>query len=178
MMRTQLVLLLFMAVWLAGCDQTPASKSPTQTPTVAPGKTSTAPEAAKLPPVAQGLTRIDDTALVMALQSQLEQASGMMDKLIVVRLRLDGVDKESINIQPLIVAAKEWNGLPSKTIFTIDSQKDNWILFSREGDSGLGYQAILPLNSLKPGDRFSFPVVGEKGQLEKKLVEISMVKRQ
>lgn len=99
-------------------------------------------------------------------QSEMEAAGGSFEKVVVVRLQLDGQRMEVSSILPLLLVDANLQGQSAKTIFRINDRADGLVLFSRDIPNAKSYRTELPLTQLSAKKEFSFPVVQADGKLK------------
>jgi hypothetical protein len=97
---------------------------------------------------------------IVAAQKALEKPTPNFDRVIVLRMLMEGQRVEVTSIAPSSIVAEPARG--NLTIFNIGDRK-TLILFTRDGKNIKGYRREIPLAELQPGATFRFPVAQDPG---------------
>lgn len=128
---------------------------------------------AQLPPGGDGITTIDGAEAVIAMQKELEKPSLSLDRVIVIRMTMDGQRVEVASVAPTTIVAQPAAG--NRSIFTLNPARDTLILFTRDGRRIKGYRTEIPMSEIQPGKTFRFPVAQDPGEVVDKAFTVDKV---
>lgn len=100
-------------------------------------------------------------------QADMVKDSGVdLSNVIVVRMMVDGERKEATSVTPAFISKTGEGENESYTVFRFTKDKNTLNLFSRDPETGKGYQASITRQELAKHKNFVFPMIKE-GKLKK-----------
>jgi hypothetical protein len=115
---------------------------------------------------------IEGTEKILALQHKLEKPSFALEKVVILRMSMDGRRLEVSSVSPTVIVAEPARG--NRTIFNL-SNKNSLVLFTRDGRNIKGYREEIPLSELIPGKSIRFPVAQDPGEVVEKILVVDRV---
>lgn len=106
---------------------------------------------------------------IVAMQKSLEMPGGGLEKVMILRLVVDGQRLEVTSLGPTVIVAEAARG--NRTIFNLGGQKF-LTLFTRDGKNIRGYRLDIPVGDLLSGKEFRFPVAQDSGDVVEKRIVI------
>ncbi len=115
---------------------------------------------------------IEGAEKIVAMQKELDAPSLALDKVISIRMSMDGERIEVANVLPTVIIAKPNQG--NRTILNLGN-REKLVLFTRDGRNIKGYRMEIPIAELVPGKSFRFPVARDPGEVVQKSFVVDRV---
>jgi hypothetical protein len=115
---------------------------------------------------------IDGADNIIVMQRELEKPSFALDKVMIVRMTMDGTRFEVASIAPTVIVAQPAAG--NRTVMNFNDRQ-KLILFTRDGRNIKGYRMEIPVAELKEGKIFRFPVAQDPGEVVEKSFSVDKV---
>lgn len=117
-------------------------------------------------------TVIDGAERIVAQQRELEKPSFNLDKVVIIRMTVDGKRLDVSSVSPTVLVAEQARG--NKTIFNV-SDRQTLVLFTRDGRNIKAYREEIPVSELTPGRSIRFLVAQDPGEVVEKTLVINQV---
>lgn len=117
---------------------------------------------------------IRESSRILQIQTELEQATLDLSKVVVARMTLDGQPAEVSSLSPAVIAEAKMPDGAAKTIFRFNKERDTLVFFTRDGKNGIAYRADLPVAGAE-GKSLVFPVLNADGSTSEKKISIVRV---
>lgn len=117
---------------------------------------------------------IRESSRILQIQAEMEQGVPDLSKVVVARMKIDGVPAEVSSVSPVIMAEARVPDGVAKTIFRFNKERDTLVFFTRDGKNGTAYRADLPIAGAE-GKSVVFPVLNADGSTSEKKITIDRV---
>lgn len=117
-------------------------------------------------------TEVDGAEKIVSQQRELEKPSFAIEKVVILRMTMDGKRLDVSSVSPTVIVAEPARG--NRTIFNVSNQK-TLVLFTRDGRNIKGYRQEIPLSELTPGKAIRFPVAQDPGEVVEKTLVVDRV---
>ena len=119
---------------------------------------------------------IKDVGQIAAMRNQFNTPSMNIHDVTVLRMTDDsGKRVEITSVAPSTIGAQKDGAPAAKTTFTFSNNRDKLILFTQDVAKFLAFHKEIPFAELKPGKKFSFPVVQESGAVLEKSFTVDKI---
>jgi hypothetical protein len=109
---------------------------------------------------------------ILATQQSLDKPAPNLDRVMILRMTIDGKRVETTSIAPSKIIAEPARG--NLTLFNLTDRK-KLVLFTRDGKGIRGYLMEIPVSELLPGKAFDFPVAQDPGEVVLKTITVEQL---
>ncbi|HEY6896982.1 MAG TPA: hypothetical protein VI279_06950 [Rhodocyclaceae bacterium] len=105
---------------------------------------------------------IEGASNIVAQQIELEKPSLSLDRVMILRMTINGERADVSSLVPGVIVAEPNRG--NRTIMNLSDRK-KLVLFTRDGLHIKGYRSEIPVEQLTAGRTFVFPVAQNPGEV-------------
>jgi len=119
---------------------------------------------------------IQDLQQIADLRKQVNKPNMSIDKVVVLRfINEAGKRVELASLAPAVIGTHHGGALAARTVFNFSPDRGRIVLFTQDVPHWLAYRMELPVDQLKSGDIFRFPVVQTSGEVLVKSFTVEQV---